>query len=234
MPHTRPLGLPLRVRRIFGPFSRMFITQRGDCGVLSKDPPDRPKTGHGHAPASILRLMASYALSAIGRDRPGIVAEVTGTLLRHGVNLADSQMAILGGYFAMMLVLETSEATDLKALRADLERSRETLELEAISLSEIDAAQARIDEPSHVITLYGADHPGIVNSVTAALAERGVNITDLDTHLVGEESEPVYMMIFEVSLPDGLPGNELEVFLREVAREQKLELSVRALDQVAL
>ena len=178
--------------------------------------------------------MASYALSAIGRDRPGIVAEVTGTLLRHGVNLADSQMAILGGYFAMMLVLETSEATDLKALRTDLESSRDKLELEAISLSAIDAAQARIDEPSHVITLYGADHPGIVNSVTAALAERGVNITDLDTHLVGEESEPVYMMILEVALPEDLSGEGLETFLREVAREQKLELSVRPLDQVAL
>jgi len=178
--------------------------------------------------------MALFALSAIGRDRPGIVAEVTGTLLRHGVNLADSQMAILAGHFAMMLVLESSEATDLEALRADLERSRATLELEAISLSAIDAAQARIDEPSHVITLYGADHPGIVNSVTAALAERGVNITDLDTHLVGEETEPTYMMILEVALPEDLSGNELEVFLREVAREQRLELSVRSLDQIAL
>ena len=178
--------------------------------------------------------MAFFALSAIGRDRPGIVAEVTGTLLRHGVNLADSQMAILGGYFAMMLVLESSEATDLEQLRADLESSRATLELEAVSLSEIDATQAQIDEPSHVITLYGADHPGIVNAVTSALAERGVNITDLDTHLVGEETEPAYMMLLEVALPDGLSGNELEVFLREVAVVQKLELSVRALDQVAL
>ncbi|MGD0274210.1 MAG: ACT domain-containing protein [Gaiellaceae bacterium] len=178
--------------------------------------------------------MASYALSAIGRDRPGIVAEVTGTLLRHGVNIADSQMAILGGHFAMMLVLETSDATDLEALRAELERSRVKLELEAISLSAIDAAQARIDEPSHVVTLYGADHPGIVNAVTSALAERGVNITDLDTHLVGEESEPVYMMILEVALPEDLSGDELETFLREIAREQKLELSVRPLDQIAL
>jgi glycine cleavage system transcriptional repressor len=178
--------------------------------------------------------MASYALSAIGRDRPGIVAEVTGTLLRYGVNIADSQMAILGGHFAMMLVLEASEATDLEALRAELERSCVKLELEAISLSAIDAALARIDEPSHLVTLYGADHPGIVNAVTSALAERGVNITDLDTHLVGEESEPVYMMILEVALPEDLSGDELETFLREVAREQKLELSVRPLDQIAL
>jgi glycine cleavage system transcriptional repressor len=178
--------------------------------------------------------MAAYALSAIGRDRPGIVAEVTGTLLRHGVNIADSQMAILGGHFAMMLVLESSRKTDVENLRADLERSRAKLELEALSLSEIDEAQALIDQPSHVITLYGADHPGIVNAVTRALAERGVNITDLDTHLVGEEAEPVYMMILEVALPEGLSGEELESFLREVAREQKLELSVRELERIDL
>jgi glycine cleavage system transcriptional repressor len=178
--------------------------------------------------------MASYALSAIGRDRPGIVAEVTGTLLRHGVNIADSQMAILGGHFAMMLVLEGSEDTDADSLRADLERSGAKLELEAVSLSEIDAAQARIDEPSHVVTLYGADHPGIVHAVTSALAERGVNITDLDTHLVGEEGEPVYLMILEVALPEDLSGEELGAFLRETAREQKLELSVRPLEQVTL
>ncbi len=178
--------------------------------------------------------MASYALSAIGRDRPGIVAEVTGTLLRHGVNMADSQMAILGGHFAMMIVLVTAAETDVEALRSDLDRSRKTLGLEAVSLSEIDEAQARIDEPSHVITLYGSDHPGIVNAVTAALGERGVNVTDLDTHLVGEETEPAYMMILEVSLPEGFSGEKLEAFLREVALEQKLELSVRALDQVAL
>jgi len=178
--------------------------------------------------------MASYALSTIGRDRPGIVAEVTGTLLRHGVNMADSQMAILGGHFAMMIVLVSSEETDVEALRADLDRSREKLELEAVSLSEIDETQARIEQPSHVITLYGADHPGIVNAVTAALAERGVNVTDLDTHLVGEETEPTYMMILEVSVPEELGGGGLESALRKVAGEQKLELAVRPLESVAL
>ena len=85
-----------------------------------------------------------------------------------------------------------------------------------------------------MISLYGADHPGIVNAVTSALADKQVNITDLDTHLVSEEDEPAYMMILEVALPDGLTGLGLEGFLREVAREQRLEISVRPLDQIAL
>lgn len=178
--------------------------------------------------------MAQYALSAIGRDQPGIVAEVTGILLRHELNIADSQMAILGGHFAMMLVLERPKPLDLDSLRGDLEQTRSKLDLEALSVAEIDEAHVHSAGPTHMITLYGADHPGIVNAVASALAERAVNITDLDTHLVGEADDPVYMMILEVALPEGLSGEELEAVLREVARDQRLELSVRPLDQVTL
>src|SRR4051812_49909019 len=44
-------------------------------------------------------------LTAIGRDRPGIVARIAKVLLEHGLNIEDSQMRILGGRFAMMLLL---------------------------------------------------------------------------------------------------------------------------------
>jgi glycine cleavage system transcriptional repressor len=178
--------------------------------------------------------MPTFALSAIGRDRPGIVAEVTGTLLQHDVNLEDSQMAILGGHFAMMLLLSAPENVDLASLRADLERTREALGLEAISLSKVDELAARNIEPSHVVTLYGADHAGIVHAVAQALAARQVNVTDLNTRLVGQDEEPVYVLMLEVALPADLGEAELEALLREVAEEQRLEVSVRSLDQVAL
>src|SRR3954462_3324351 len=50
-------------------------------------------------------------LTAIGRDKPGIVARIARVLLEHGLNIEDSQMRILGGRFAMMLLLrgDTSE-----------------------------------------------------------------------------------------------------------------------------
>ena len=49
--------------------------------------------------------MRSFVLALTGRDRPGIVAAVTGVLLDHGLNLEDAEMAILRGHFAVMLVL---------------------------------------------------------------------------------------------------------------------------------
>ncbi len=106
--------------------------------------------------------MTQLALSAIGRDRPGIVAEVTRALLGHSLNITDSQMAVLGGRFTMMLIVDAPEATDLDLVREELARTRERLALDALSLSplaEADSAAAAAD-PSHIVTVYGVDHRG--------------------------------------------------------------------------
>jgi glycine cleavage system transcriptional repressor len=178
-----------------------------------------------------------YALSAIGRDRPGIVAAVTGVLLGHGVNLEDSQMTILRGHFTMMLVVDVPAGADVGRLRADLDVGGRELGLEAIALAEVtDADPEAPDDPSHIVTVYGADHPGIVNSVAEALAAADVNITDLNTRLVPEDDGggDLYAMMVEVSLPPGLSAGALETLLAGIKREQDVEVSVRELEADAL
>ena len=67
--------------------------------------------------------MSHYAVTAIGADRPGIVAAVTGVLMEHGCNLEDTSMTILRGHFAMMLVVagpQTSSASDLEAALSEV------------------------------------------------------------------------------------------------------------------
>src|ERR1700730_8488448 len=44
-------------------------------------------------------------LSALGPDRPGLVAEVTGYLTEHGTNVEDSRMAVLGGEFGILVLV---------------------------------------------------------------------------------------------------------------------------------
>ena len=81
--------------------------------------------------------MRHFALLAIGRDRPGIVAAVSGVLFEHNGNVEDSQMAILRGHFAMALVVSVPETTEVERLRESLEPVREQLDLEALAISEI-------------------------------------------------------------------------------------------------
>jgi len=166
-----------------------------------------------------------FALCGVGRDRPGIVAELTAVLLRHGVNIEDSQATILRGHFTLMVVVEAPEAVDAAAFEADLHAAGRGLGLEALLVSPIEAA-APAPEPSHILTVYGADHPGIVHAVTAALAEREVDITDLQTKL-GEE---LYVLLIEIAVPAGTDGDELERALAEAARDQGVELTLRGLD----
>ena len=62
--------------------------------------------------------MSHVAVTAVGADRPGIVAGVTKVLFDQGCNLEDTSMTILRGHFAMMLVVDVPAgvaAADLEA-----------------------------------------------------------------------------------------------------------------------
>ena len=48
--------------------------------------------------------MTLHAITVLGHDRPGIIAETTGILGSLGLNLEDSSMTLLRGHFAMTLI----------------------------------------------------------------------------------------------------------------------------------
>jgi glycine cleavage system transcriptional repressor len=176
--------------------------------------------------------MTQFALSAIGRDRPGIVAEVTRALLGHSLNITDSQMAVLSGHFTMMLIVTAPDGTDLDLVHEELAGTRERLSLDALSLSPLgDAEAGGVPAPSHIVTVYGVDHPGIVHAVSARLAAREVNVTDLETRLVGEGGQAgLYAMVLEVALPAGVDPEALRAMLEDVGAEQGVEVTVRPLE----
>jgi glycine cleavage system transcriptional repressor len=167
-----------------------------------------------------------FAVTAIGRDRPGIVAAVSEALLDLEGNIEDSQMSILRGHFAVMLIVRTPEGVDADRLARRLGEVRDRLELEAITVEEVSEVHAEAPRPSHVLTVYGSDHPGIVAAVAGALAHAGVNITDLETRVAGTEDSPIYAMILELALGDADPVR-LEERLRQVGAEQEVEVSLR-------
>jgi glycine cleavage system transcriptional repressor len=176
--------------------------------------------------------MLHFAVSAIGRDRPGIVSAVSEALLAHRANIEDSQMAILRGHFAMMLVVSVADA-DPAMLRHDLQATADRLGLDAMSVNEIRETDPAAEPlPSHMVSVYGADHPGIVHAVSSTLAGLGVTITDLQTRLAGEDA--VYAMQLEVALPGHADASVVQQALAAVAGAQQVELTFRRLEQDAL
>ncbi|HUC36579.1 MAG TPA: ACT domain-containing protein [Acidimicrobiales bacterium] len=164
--------------------------------------------------------MARFSLSALGADRPGIVAAVTGALVDLGCNMEDSTMTILRGHFAVLLVVAAPSEVTQAALENALAPAARAFDLTVAvrSLAELatdtgKGAGLRSDSEgpeleAWTIAVHGADRPGIVHAVTSALADARGNVVDLATHLVGDPDAPVYVMTLRATLPSGGAGEE--------------------------
>jgi glycine cleavage system transcriptional repressor len=179
----------------------------------------------------MLAIVRTFAVSGVGRDRPGIIAGLAERLVAHGVNVTDSEMAILRGHFAMMLLVTGPDSLDEAVLGADLREVAETLELEALSVREVSEAAGATVPPTWLVSVHGADHPGILAAVTRALADAAVNVCDLHTRVVGEaDGRPLYVMLMEVAPPDDLAEDDLRALLREAAESQSVDVALQPLE----
>lgn len=179
--------------------------------------------------------MNHFALTIVGRDRPGIVSQVTEILFNHGCNLADSSCSILGGQFAMILILGHPQYTSLASFGdafKPLEATDLTVALRVLKPG--GETRTRIEGELCMISVYGADKPGIVYRVAQVLGEKKINITDLNTKLVGSEERPVYVMVIEAALPEEVTEEAVNKWLTPVREELQIDITVRTIPTVEL
>jgi glycine cleavage system transcriptional repressor len=161
--------------------------------------------------------MARYSLHAIGSDRPGIVAQVTGVLADAGCNLEDSRMSILYGQFAITLIVETPP----ELLAAAFEHSFDDVQREFDLLIAIRPLVDQVfdDERDEVImvSVHGADRPGIVSQVSAGVAELDGNIIDLVTHKIEAQGGASYVLLLSVATSPRCTEELLRVRLGEIS-----------------
>jgi glycine cleavage system transcriptional repressor len=167
---------------------------------------------------------------ASGRDRPGIVDRISGAIFNAGCNLEDSRMAILGGEFALIVLITGAEEALARA-RVDLEDvGREmdlTLQTKPTALP--PASGGMIAFRVHAVAM---DHPGIVHRVTRALRERGINVARLDTRLSHApiSGTPVFSLEMEVQVPVGLSIPRLRAELNELAEAANIDITLSPVD----
>jgi glycine cleavage system transcriptional repressor len=159
------------------------------------------------------------AITVIGPDRTGIVADVAGALSGVGANLTDSTMTRLRGHFAMTLVCTgpTAEAVE-KVLAPITADGRLIATVRAVR----PEADAEVRGEPYLVSVHGADRLGIVAAVTRVVAAAGANITDLTTRLTG----PLYVLVAEVDLPRG-GAEDLATRLTEAADELGVDVTLR-------
>lgn len=171
--------------------------------------------------------MPHVAVTALGADRPGIVAAVTGVLMRHGGNLEDTAMTNLGGHFAMMLVVEVPDGETAEALEASLVEGAGGLGLTVAVRPIVEAPAGAPPGAAWAVSLYGADRPGIVHRVAHELAVHNANIVDLTTRVVGVGPDHAYVLLLQLSLPPHADADRLGQELAVLADELGVEIHLR-------
>jgi len=168
-----------------------------------------------------------FALSAIGRDRPGMVADLAELIFECDCNLEDSSMTVLGSEFAVLLLV-SGEGADLeRRLSAGCKR----LEWEkriTVFFRPLDEAPRAPSVAGAMMecTVTGVDKAGIVARVARTLADQGVNITDLRTESrpEPESGTPIYTMRMKMTAPPGIDRRALQSKLDAAAGDLRVDV----------
>jgi glycine cleavage system transcriptional repressor len=160
-------------------------------------------------------------VTVIGRDRPGIIADVTARLADLGCNIEDSTMTLLRGHFAMMLICASPAGA------VEVDKSLDALTADGSLIVAAREVPAEPDGESggdpYVLSVHGGDRPGIVSAIARVVAEAGGNIVDLTTRLSGE----LYVLVADVFLPADADVDALRTRLDAAAREVGVDVTLQ-------
>ena len=171
-------------------------------------------------------MRKQLVLTASGRDRPGVLEEVTRLIVRHHGNVEASRFQRLGGDFAMLMFV-TAPVDQIERLRAVLGE---------LHFAKFDV-QTRLSEASEApdesatecaITVLGADHLGIIHEITRYLADQGINVERMNTEVTAApmSGAPLFSMSAVVRVPRKLSISDLREALDFIGRELNVDTKV--------
>ncbi len=124
-------------------------------------------------------MTTKLVISALAEDRPGIVDELSNVLYQQSLNIEDSRMTVLGGEFAILLLV-SGEPSAIDAFQTQVNDIEQKLQMRMLikATSESSAIENAIP---YAVKVAALDHPGIVNNIASFFSARNINIVDLHT-----------------------------------------------------
>ncbi len=162
-------------------------------------------------------------LTAVGTDRPGLVNELSALVGEAGANIEDSRMAILGGEFALVMLL-SAPAGALDRTRQIGPQVESRLGLRCL-LKETSPTHPPAEYLLYRIDVTGVDRPGIVQAIAGLLAGRDINVASLESRLTYApfSATPMFVLEAELQVPSKTHLSELRNDLAATCEEENLD-----------
>jgi len=168
-----------------------------------------------------------YIMTAFGKDRVGIVSDVTRILFENNCNLEDTSMTMLADEFTLNLLFSSKN----ESIEAQLLNECRRLEMEKGISAFIRSLQERRDTPSRGyktcgLHVEGLDQAGIVYRCSQFLAQRGLNILDLksSSRISPESGSELYLMDIHIQVPEQVSLDRIEEELNAIADELHVDI----------
>ncbi len=166
-------------------------------------------------------------LTAVGADRVGIVDDISGAVTSGGCNIEESKMAVLGGEFAVIMLV-SGPAPSVDALDRSLPSLGEKLGLRVTSQRTHEPRAEERGRP-YLLKAVSLDTPGIVHSVTALLRRFDVNIEDMETEtaLAPWTGAPMFRLSAHLVVGPTVSVNDLKRELAHLQQQQDLDVVLK-------
>jgi glycine cleavage system regulatory protein len=170
-------------------------------------------------------VKSSYIVTFIGDDRPGLVEQLSRVIESNGGNWHESRLSQLGGKFAGLILVSLPAATGL-ALEADLG----ALAASGLSVRVTATGERQAPVPGRDIslTVLGPDRPGIVREISHALAQRQINVLEMDSAVTSApmSAEMIFSAHIHAWIPETTDMDDLAGTLDEIADHMTLVIDL--------
>jgi len=142
-----------------------------------------------------------FVISALGNNRPGLVHQLSKAVKDCGCNILDSRMAVLGGEFAVILLLAGTWDAIAK-IESMIPRLEDSLDLTLISRrTEVREKVANL--MPYAVEVVASDRPGIVHDIAQFFSSRDINIEELFTgsYAAAHTGTPMFSLHVTISVP---------------------------------
>ena len=181
--------------------------------------------------------MKRIAFTFIGKDRPGIIAGLTQALAESGCNIEDTTMTILEGQFAMILIASLPGPAVEKKLKKAFDQFRTRWGLNhswKVLQGQLVRGEKHLrGSRTFLVSVMGRDRTGIVYETSRTLAQFGLNVTDLNSKILGEGKRSVFAMILEFDIPKGFNPKRLEPAWQRIRKKLKVDVQMKPVERLS-
>jgi glycine cleavage system transcriptional repressor len=173
-----------------------------------------------------------FILTAFGKDRPGIAADVTEIMYENGCNLEETSMTLLAGQFTLILLFTAGSADVADPLFKACRRLEQEKGISAFlrPIEPKETVKSGNGFISRTLHVEGLDQAGIVYKISRFLADQRINIADLKSTVTAspQSGTALYVMDILVQIATGTAMDAVEKGLSAMADSLNVDIALSA------